>query len=161
VATAAATRGTQVDRFTEHVDVMPTLLTLAGLAPPRACDGHSLTPFLEGRTPPRWRTAARFEYDFRDVVSGKPETALGLTLDECVLNVTRGDRWKYVHFANLPPLLFDLARDPGELTNLAADPTHEAQLLAGAQDLLSWRMRHDERTLTGIQITDEGPVSRP
>ncbi len=153
-------RGRRVDEFTEHVDVMPTLLALAGLRPPRACDGHSLLPFLEGRTPERWRTAARFEYDFRDVVSAKPEKALGLDLDACVVNMTRGRRWKYVHFAALPPLLFDLETDPGELANLAGDPDHARQLLAGAQDLLSWRMRHDERTLTGIQISDDGPVSR-
>jgi hypothetical protein len=30
-----------------------------------------------------------------------------------------------------------------------------------AQKLLSWRMNHDEQTLTHIMLTHDGPVARP
>ncbi len=80
------------------------------------------------------------------------------------MNVVRGERWKYVHLAAdpelLPPLLFDLEEDPDGCVDLARDPAHVAQVAAGAQALLSWRMRHDERTLTGHMVTPEGLVVR-
>src|SRR5690606_15581494 len=121
---ADAGRGRTVESFTEAVDVMPTILEWLGLEPPRQCDGESLLPFLRGETPAGWRTEAHWEYDFRDVVGQVPEQALGLTSDQCTLNVLRGERYKYVHFTALPPLLFDLQRDPHETVNLAEDPAY-------------------------------------
>jgi len=152
-----AARGARVDRFTENVDIMPTLLEAIGAPVPRQCDGRSLAPFLAGAPPADWREAAHWEFDFRDPGA---EAALGLSADECVLNVVRGARYKYVHFAALAPLLFDLECDPGETTNLADDPAFAPMALAGAQRLLSWRQRHADRTLTHITLTDAGPVSR-
>ena len=45
------TGGRQVDAFTEAVDIMPTLLDLAGGDIPPHLDGHSLAPFLDGDEP--------------------------------------------------------------------------------------------------------------
>ena len=45
--------------------------------------------------------------DFRDVAGGLPEKALGIGIEECCFNVIRDERYKYVHFAALPPLFFD------------------------------------------------------
>ena len=39
-------------------------------------------------------------------------------------DVIRDERFKYVHFASLPPLLFDLTADPIEMKDLAGDPAH-------------------------------------
>ncbi|HVN01730.1 MAG TPA: alkaline phosphatase family protein [Caulobacteraceae bacterium] len=153
-----AARGARIDRFTENVDIMPTLLGAIGAPVPRQCDGRSLAPFLAGEDPGDWRAAAVWEFDFRDADA---EAALGLTADECALNVLRGPRYKYVHFAGLPPLFFDLERDPGETTNLADDPAHAPLVLAHAQKLLSRRMRHADRALTHILLTSEGPLARP
>src|SRR6204780_108927 len=44
-AEADASRGRRVEAFTEHVDVMPTLLDAIGIEVPRQCDGRSLAPF--------------------------------------------------------------------------------------------------------------------
>jgi len=38
----------------------------------------------------------------------------------------RTERWKYVHFRDFPPQLFDLENDPDEFNDLGRDPTHEA-----------------------------------
>ncbi len=70
----------------------------------------------------------------------------------------RDARYKYVHFAALPPLFFDIANDPGEFNDLAGDPAHAATMLGYAQKMLSWRMANDERILTGILLTPEGPI---
>jgi arylsulfatase A-like enzyme len=154
-------RGRRVEAFTEGVDLMPTILDLLGGKIPAQCDGESLAPWLGGETPAAWRREAHWEFDFRDVVNGAPEPALGLRLDECCLGVIRDARYKYVHFAGLPPLFFDLAEDPHELRNRAGDPAHAARVLEYAQKMLSWRMRHDERTLTGLHLCAQGVVERP
>jgi arylsulfatase A-like enzyme len=153
-------RGRMVAQFSESVDVMPTILDLLGRAAPVQCDGASLVPFLLGRTPRAWRREAFCELDFRDVAQGRAEAELKIGLDECSLAVLRGPRFKYVHFTALPPLFFDLEADPDELRNLAADPAYMPQVLACAQKLLSHRLAHAERTLTGMQLTSRGVVER-
>jgi arylsulfatase A-like enzyme len=159
-ASAEAGRGAVVNRFTENVDIMPTLLGAIGADVPRECDGRDLADFIAGRPgPASWRTEAHWEYDFRDV-DGAVESHLGLTRDQCALSVIRGERLKYVHFAGSPPLLFDLARDPGEMNNVVDDPAYLPAALGCAQKLISWRMNHEEHALTDIHLTSRGPVTR-
>jgi arylsulfatase A-like enzyme len=96
------------------------------------------------------------------VVAGETlEQSLGLTQHQCSLNVLRDDRYKYVHFTNLPPLFFDLQQDPNEFVNQANNPDYLPLVLEYAQKMLSWRMNHDEQTLTHLALTDNGVVSRP
>lgn len=153
---ADATRGRTVSAFTEHVDLMPTLLDWLEQVPPRQCDGRSLLPFLRGQTVAGWRQAAHWEFDFRDVLGQSVERDLGLTSEQCGLAVLRGERRKYVHFTALPPLFFDLELDPNELVNLARDRSRAVEVRDHAQALLSWRMAHAERTLTHLVLTPEG-----
>ncbi len=152
-------RGRRVEAFTESVDLMPTILEWLDLDVPAACDGVPLLPWLNGETPPRWRDSVHWEYDFRDPLTQRPEQALGLTSDQCTLNVLRGERYKYVHFSALPPLLFDLAEDPGERYDRASDPAYRDALLASAQQLLSRRMIHTDRTLSNTLLTRRGVVT--
>ena len=159
---ADGTRGLVVDSFTENVDIMPTILTSLGIDVPVQCDGKALGPFIESGTAPRnWRHEAHWEFDFRDPADDTAEQTLDLTLHQCTMNIIRDERFKYVHFTKLPPLLFDLDMDPGEFTNRADDPAYTTIVLQYAQKLLSWRMNHDEQTLTHISLTEEGPVTRP
>lgn len=158
---ADAMRGKRVDVFTEAVDVMPTILDSIGVEVPRTCDGRSLVPLLRGEAPSNWREEVFFEHDFRTVTTQKAERALGISSDECSYAVVRDERYKYVHFAALPPLLFDLVEDPQEMHNLAGKPEMAATVLHYAQKMLSWRLTHADRTLTNMQLTKEGVVSRP
>jgi arylsulfatase A-like enzyme len=152
--------GRQVDRFTEAVDVMPTILDWLGCEVPIACDGESLMPFCRGDDVSFWRSEAHYEFDFRDVLTEAPQRALGLRMEQCCLAAIRDGHWKYVHFPTLPALLFDLENDPGEFRNLAADLAYAPRVLEYAQKLLSWRMEHSERTLTGMQAGPNGLKSR-
>jgi arylsulfatase A-like enzyme len=153
---ADAARGRKVDEFSEAIDVMPTILDLLGGERPVQCDGASLKPWLQGDTPQHWRQQVFFELDFRDIKSGAPEQEMGLALDECALAVVRDRTHKYVHFAALPPLLFDLSRGAQETVNLMDDPTHAPHALRLAQKLLSWRLAHAERSLTGYRLGEGG-----
>ena len=128
------------------------------------CDGRPLTPWLDGETPADWRTEVHSEFDFRDPDGAMFEGAFGLTLEECSLAVLRDDHGKYVHFSGhptMPPIFFDLDTDPAQTVNRAADPAYAATVLDYAQRMLAWRMRHAERTLTGMKLTEhKGLVER-
>ncbi len=156
----ASSRNRVVDEFTEAVDIMPTILDWLGLATPPQLDGNSLLPFLHGETPDGWRQEAHWEYDFRDLLDLRPEEALGLRSDQCSLTVLRDRTSKYVHFTALPPLFFDLERDPSELHDRAGDPEYLPRILAAAQRLISWRMLHEERTLSHLLSGPGGMISR-
>ena len=165
---AAGQYGTVVDHFSEHVDVLPTIMEWLGADVPIQCDGFSLLPFLQPGAgdvpPPGWRNEAHWEYDWRDISIDAAEGGhrteveqhLGLTMHQCGLMVSRSKRWKYVHFTNLPPLLYDLTVDPHEQVNLANDPSLQPVLLDCATRLLSFRMMFAERTLTGHRLVRDG-----
>ena len=140
-------RGKTIDAFSESVDVMPTILESLGLGVPVVCDGHSLLPFCRGQDVRDWRNEAHSEFDFRHFRGLEGGRKLGLTPDLCVANLIRDKRYKYVHFAGLPPLFFDLENDPHEFHNLADDPDHRGLVLEYVQKLLSWRMNIDGRIL--------------
>lgn len=161
-AASEAGRGRVVTGFTESVDVMPTLLALAGLDPPPNHDGASLLPFCAGETPPGWRDEAHWGFDFRDPRGRRLETLFGLPSDWCNLQVLRTERLKYVHFAGQPPVLFDLVEDPHELINRAADPGARALRLEGLDRMMTWRQRHEDRGLArfvcrGGTVSEHGP----
>jgi arylsulfatase A-like enzyme len=157
---APAGRGRVVEAFTEHVDLMPTLLERLGAEAPLQCDGASLLPWLAGERPAGWRAAAHFEHDFRDLETREFETALGLTSDRCALAVLQSESYAYVHLNGLAPLCYDLAADPHQFQNIAADPLRAAEVLEQAQAMLTWRMDMAERRLTGCKLTPAGVVGR-
>ncbi len=150
------TRGEIVRAPTESIDLMPTIIDWLGGTPPNACDGHSLRPWLAGSSPPDWRTALHYEFDFRNVPGSSIEGVLGLDMDECALMVVHDDAFKYVHFTALPPLLFNLQKDPAQLVNLAENLEYSTVVRRYAQQALSWRMRYADRTLTHFRATPDG-----
>jgi arylsulfatase A-like enzyme len=154
-----AGHGRSVDAFTESVDLFPTLLGYLETPAAHHPDGSSLVPFIAGETPPGWRDAVHWEFDFRDVADQGAERWFGLPSTRLSMAAIRAARYKYVHFAGLPPLLFDMERDPANLSNLADDPDHLAIRLAMAEKLLAWRAEHLDQTLALSELTAAGVVS--
>ncbi|WP_373089218.1 alkaline phosphatase family protein [Sneathiella sp.] len=153
-----AVSGTSVDAFTEAVDIMPTILDGLSLPKARQCDGKSLVPFLKGQPPEKWRSAVHWLFDFRDPLGQRSEAYFDLAPTACNLLVRRDADFKYVHFAGLPPLLFDMRNDPEETRNLAEEPDYQAVVLHYAQQLLSWRMEHEYSELDGLITSEAGLV---
>jgi arylsulfatase A-like enzyme len=150
------TAGHIEDAPTESIDVMPTILDwLDGEIPP-AIDGASLRPLIHGTRPADWRTELHYEYDFRDIYYSTPESDLGIGMDESSLCVVQDEKYKYVHFAALPALFFDLTEDPHQFHNLADSPAHAALVRDYAQKALSWRLKHADRTLTHYRASPGG-----
>jgi len=100
-------RGARSSAFARHVDVVPTVLGRAGLAPPAEARGRDLLAV--------WRESA----DRDDVLgwfqSRSAETDFGWAPIEGV----RSARWKYTATPQ-PVELYDVLADPHELRNLAA-----------------------------------------
>ena len=87
----------------ETVDIIPTLVDLAGLAAPEGLDGFSLRPFLEAPA----------------TASAKPAFSRGSHGD---VRTLRNDRWRLiVNRAKNTIELFDYETDPGETRNHADD----------------------------------------
>ncbi|MGI9492740.1 MAG: alkaline phosphatase family protein [Geminicoccaceae bacterium] len=155
------TAGMVVDAFTESIDIAPTLLDWLGEDPPLAFNGRSLLPFLDGKAPDGWR-----DYAFAELDLGDPELPtifqerLNLPMSRCNLAILREDRFKYVHVnGGLPPLLFDMIDDPGEMRNLAADPAYASELLRLARRMIDHRMTHADHRLSRLKLTDQGVVA--
>lgn len=150
-------RGVKINKFTEAVDIMPTLIEAMGMEVPAHLDGRALTPFLAGEDPKDWRDAAHWEHDFRSVESGKMEAHFGVESRGLNLAVIRTERYKYVHFGGgLPPVMFDLVNDPQETRNVADDPAYLSARVELAEKLLEWRARHLDQSLALSALTDDG-----
>ena len=88
---------------------------------------------------------------------GEAERHFGLDSRSLNLSVVRTATAKYVHFGGgLPPLLYDLANDPGETRNLADDPAWLPVRLEFAERLLAWRARHLDQSLALSELGDGG-----
>ena len=106
-APGAKARGVATRGLAELVDLYPTLADLAGLKPTGPVDGVSLAPLLHDPA------ATVKDAAFTQVRNGY---------------AVRTDRWRYVEWAggDEGAQLYDMDKDPGETTNLAADARHAA-----------------------------------
>ena len=126
-------------------------------------NGMSLTPFLEGVVPEGWRDHVYFELDF-----GEPDAAtiwqneMGLQLRHSNLAVLRDENYKLVHFnGQVPPLLFDMDSDPGEMVDLSQSAGMQQTLLRMTRKLLDHRMTHADHALSDFKATANGTVRFP
>ena len=151
--------GRTVTRFTENVDIMPTLCEALGQPVPVQCDGMPLTPFLRAEQPEEWRDAAHYEWDWRDafIPQGVHQWPWDRRLERQNLAVLRTDTHAYVQFGDGGWLCYDLAADP-RWTTLTTDP---AVVLPLAQQMLVWRQQHLDRQMTGMLLRDGGIGRRP
>ena len=102
--------GRVVDTPVSHIDCAPTILLAAGEpaeAGGRALPGASLFDVAGGAQPAR------------PVISEYHATA-----SIAAAYMIRNGRYKYCHYVAYAPQLFDLASDPEELSDLAADPRY-------------------------------------
>jgi len=121
-----------------NLDFAETFLDIAGQPSPADMQGRSLVPLLQGRTPADWRTA--FYYHYYEF-PGAHDVARHY-------GVTTGTN-KLIHYYQLNEWeLFDLAKDPHEMTSVYGTPTYadiqasleqqirnlRAQFLVPAQD---------------------------
>ena len=114
-----AVRGVVNDIPVSHVDIMPTLLELAGESIPKAVEGMSLVPVITGGTPPR-----------RDYLHGEHAGWSGWHY------VTDGKE-KFIWSSRTGrELFFDLQLDRAELNDLLDSPDHVGRIKLWRQRLV-------------------------
>jgi arylsulfatase A-like enzyme len=75
------------------------------------------------------------------------------------IRMVRTDRWKYVRYRSDGEELYDLEIDPGELRNLAADASADAQRARLSRVLDDWMGRTSDPFPT-LTTTDRSGVVR-
>jgi arylsulfatase A-like enzyme len=95
--------------------------------------GQSLVPIFEGAG----------DTGREDIFSMYHGNQFGLYSQRMV----RDRRWKYVWNATAEDELYDLVEDPGELCNLAIDPSHEDELSRLRRRLVDWMEATDDTLL--------------
>ena len=161
---ARARAGTVSDELVSNVDIVPTLLALAGVSIPKTIQGHDL---LDAAAQPRkYIFAGRDKMDdthdamravrskaFKYILNLMPERPYCQFNDYkersypglAVLNVLHlqgklpPEQDAFMQAGKPPEELFDLRNDPHELHNLAADPACAAVLQELRAELAQWR----------------------
>lgn len=125
-------------------DIAPTLLAAAGIRKPGvpAFDGVDLLPFLNGGS----------AMEPHDVLCWRAGTGRAI----------RKGKWKLIEVGEAYTRLYDLAKDPGEKTDLSKEATDVVAELRAAWRAWSarmskpaWPARHRDITVNGEQLTWE------
>ncbi|HIK95551.1 MAG TPA: iduronate-sulfatase and sulfatase 1 precursor [Planctomycetes bacterium] len=97
--------GTVCTQPVSLIDVFPSLVDLAGFAPPPFLDGKSIKPQLKDSTLKRSPVISSY---------GEGNTSI------------RTERWRYIRYEDGSEELYDHAVDPDEWTNQAGNPQHRS-----------------------------------
>jgi len=115
-------------------DLMPTLLELAEHPIPEGVQGRSLASYLSGGRDP----AEAYPYTFSERIPANPEHTRRVAPGTRGHFMVRGRGWKYVTYGNGEQFLYDLASDPGEVNNLAGDPSCQDRRAELRGELDTW-----------------------
>jgi N-sulfoglucosamine sulfohydrolase len=173
------------DHLISAVDLLPTLLELTGVEPPRRLDGRSFAPLLEGgrqdgrdwvikeynenaggsRDPMRAIQTRKFLSIFNPWSNGQRIMATatsGTPTYRRLAELARSDpaleaRHKLYQF-RVPEELYDVEQDPDCLNNLIDSPAHREELQGLCQTLEQWMIRTGDPMLDAFRHRDDAAV---
>ncbi|UKA49385.1 sulfatase [Arthrobacter sp. FW305-123] len=157
----AAWSGRRVTDIVSHVDVLPTLLELAGLPLPEGLAGASLRPAVEAGEAPRSHCFSQLSYHtYYD-----PKRSVRTSTHKLIVNFSNAPRamdptQSWIHrslpadlggptIGTSPALeLYDLRVDPEELDNIAGHPEQSEILRDLSATLFDWMRECGDPLLT-------------
>ena len=107
--------GAKIAELVQNIDYAPTFLDLAGVPRPSDMHGTSLVPLLQGEHPQDWRDALYYHY-YESRATHRVAAHYGI----------RTSRFKLIYFYEEEHdyfELYDLEKDPHELSNVYDDET--------------------------------------
>jgi len=153
--------GTRISELAGNIDLAPTIADMTGTPAPDGVDGLSLLPLLDGSETslPREhlllsRGLIPLEKEALSAVEEFPETVVESPRHARLsdFNAVVTDRWKLVDYTNSDrEELYDLRKDPHELTNLMVGGWQSMQLMPPWQRDLVRDLRRTLRLLLKCQ----------
>lgn len=155
IAWKGKTSGKVTDKLVNTgIDLLPTVLELAGIETPKDLPGLSLVPLVLGQPLPRWREYIVVENNMTQAgeVDGLRPRMQG--------RMVRTDRYKYCIFdrGQQRESLVDMEADPGETLNLAADPAYRDVLLQHRQILARFGRQHHDNLGAELVADPSKPI---
>jgi arylsulfatase A-like enzyme len=135
-------KGKVMQELVGSIDLMPTLLDLAGVEIPKQVQGMSMTPLLVGK-PVRWRDVIFSEIGYPGKAGGGRNV------------MARTPTFKYVHYENggrPVEMLFDLKADPWETRNVLADAAHAGALAKLRSAFKAWESKTEKAPMYPIEL---------
>ena len=144
--------GTTNDAIISSVDLMPTLISIAGGELSDQVQGHDMSHILLGKEGPRSDSAY-----LQILGPGWPHRGKWVGYWRGL----RTDRWVYARWYQneYGPLLFDRMSDPGEMTNLAGDPDYSRIQADLEKRLQKWMLDTDDPFDTGPRDEETGMLA--
>jgi arylsulfatase A-like enzyme len=132
--------GTQTNAMVQNIDYAPTFLAITGNPIPKNMQGLSFKNVLQNPKAELPRKSLYYHfYEFH--------------ADHSVLQHigVRTDRYKLMYFYTVDEWqLYDLKKDPAELTNLANDPAHQTILAEMKKELIRQRDHYEDHEPAGV-----------
>ena len=108
----AIPKGTVIESMVQNIDHAPTLLDICGIKTPSEMQGHSMLPLFKGQTKD-WRQSIYYHYYHHGAHNVPRHDGI------------RTERYKLIHFYTDDVYeLYNLKKDPNELSNLSSSPEH-------------------------------------
>jgi N-acetylglucosamine-6-sulfatase len=144
--------GSVIEELIQNIDIAPTVMDIAGLKRPDHMDGQSFLPILQGRKTP-WRDGAFYEYYWERNFPHTPTT-----------HGVRTNRYKYIHYHGIWDIdeLYDLKKDPEEMSNLINSPEHQDLIKQLNNRVFEWLEESDGMLIPlrrdrGFQAAERNP----
>lgn len=129
--------GKKSDALFGTIDVMPTIIALAGLPVPDTCEGLDFSPTLRGGQGPEPESQFIMHID-------KHHASGGIRHPAPLFRGVRTARHTYAVYPDRPWCLFDNHADPYQTKNLIADPAHAATIRHCRAMLAQWLQKAED-----------------
>jgi choline-sulfatase len=139
MAGAGLPKNIKISTPVAHIDVVATMLELAGSGAYNKLRGHSLIPVLQDNSSGQQRFAFSESHSEGNCTGS--------------FMIRKGD-WKYIHFTWYDDLLFNVALDPGEFNNLIDKP-ETIEIQAELKKILYSQVNPEEVTLKAFQAQEK------
>lgn len=141
-----------IDDIVLNIDYAPTILDLANVSIPKGMQGNSFSSFLSGNHIKNWRKSMYYHY-YEYPIWHNVQPHYGI----------RTEQYKLIHFYYTADVweLYDLKKDPNELTNLYNNPEYEDLIRNLKQKLLEQKKLYgDNISLNQIGEVIDGRITK-